>query len=454
MSTVAAMATAGILVALLIVDVLLPSRPAGPVRGRPGNDRTVGATRPARPAPATTVPPRPVWRVAWGSAMAWGFGTASDATVRDLATVGVGGTAIRVRISNVFGNAPLVIGAASVGFGAGGAAVEPGTLHRLLFSGKRTVTVPVGGFVYSDPAAMTVTAMRVLAISLFVRNADLVTEHPCCTKVVSYFTPNGGGDLTGSLNGRGLSTSSPWERWVDAVDVLQTTGRGSIVVIGDSITDGFNATLRWTTVLQQRIETLPAAEQRAVVNEGITANALTSAVHTDSAVGGGPSGLSRLGLDAIDQAGVSEVVLFLGTNDLWFGATREQLIAGYRDAIADVRQRGLRIIAVTLLPRSSSPQERWTAFQQAEMEQVNRWILTSGSFDGVLNLAAAVADVYNGACDADRLFPAYDSGDHLHPDDAGLVAMANAIDPAVLGLPALPRVPRRAEVTPTPGCRG
>jgi lysophospholipase L1-like esterase len=331
--------------------------------------------------------------------------------------------------------------------------VQPGTLHRLLFSGKRTVTVPVGGFVYSDPAAMTVTDMRVLAISLFVRNADLVTEHPCCTKVVSYFTPNGGGDLTGSLDGRGLSTSSPWERWVDAVDVLQTTGRGSIVVIGDSITDGFNATLRWTTVLQHRIDTLPAAEQRAVVNEGITANALTSVVHTDSATGGGPSGLSRLGLDAIDQAGVSEVVLFLGTNDLWFGATREQLIAGYRDAIADVRQRGLRIVAVTLLPRSSSPLERWTAFQQAEMEQVNRWILTSGSFDGVLNLAAAVADVYNGACDPDRLFPAYDSGDHLHPDDAGLVAMANAIDPAVLGLPALPRVPRLAEVTPTPGCR-
>jgi len=386
--------------------------------------------------------------------MAWGFGTASDATVRDLATLGVGGTAIRVRISNVFGNEPLVIGAASVGFDAGGAAVEPGTLHRLLFSGKRAVTVPVGGFVYSDPAAMTVTDTRVLAVSLFVRNADLVTEHPCCTKVVSYFSPNGGGNLTSSLTGRGLTTSSPWERWVDAVDVLQATGRGSIVVIGDSITDGFNATLRWTDMLQQRIDTLPAAEQRAVVNEGITANALTSVVHTDSATGGGPSGLSRLSQDAIDQAGVSEVVLFLGTNDLWFGATSEQLIAGYRDAIADVRERGLRIVAVTLLPRSSSPQERWTAFQQAEMEHVNRWILTSGSFDGVLNLAAAVADVYNGACDPDRLFAAYDSGDHLHPDAAGLVAMANAIDPAVLGLPALPRVPRRAEVTPTPGCRG
>jgi len=454
MSTVGAMVTAVILVALLIVDVLLPSRPAGPARGRRGDDRTVSATRPARPAPATTVPPRPVWRVAWGSAMAWGFGTASDATVRDLATVGVGGTAIRIRISNVFGNEPLVIGAASVGFDAAGAAVVPGTLHQLLFSGKRGVTMPVGGFVYSDPVAMAVTDMRVLAVSIFVRKADLVTVHPCCTNIVSYFTPNGGGNLTGSLTGSGLTTSSPWERWVDAVDVLQRTGRGSIVVIGDSITDGFNATLRWTTVLQQRIDTLPAAEQRAVVNEGITANALTSVVHTDSATGGGPSGLSRLGLDAIDQAGVSEVVLFLGTNDLWFGATGEQLIAGYRDAIADVRERGLRIVAVTLLPRFSSPQERWTAFQQAEMEHVNRWILTSGSFDGVLNLAAAVADVYNGACDPDRLFAAYDSGDHLHPDAAGLVAMADAIDPAVLGLPALPRVPRRAEVTPTPGCRG
>jgi lysophospholipase L1-like esterase len=328
----------------------------------------------------------------------------------------------------------------------------PGTLHQLLFSGKRGVTVPVGGLVYSDPVTMAVKDMQVLAVSLFVRDADLVTEHPCCTKIASYFTSNGGGNLTGSRNGVGLTMSSPWERWVDAVDVRQATGRGSIVVIGDSITDGFNATVRWTHVLQQRIDTLPASEQRAVVNEGITANALTSVVHTDSATGGGPSGLSRLGQDAIDQAGVSEVVLFLGTNDLWFGATSEQLIAGYQEAISAVRKRGLRIVAVTLLPRSSSREEQWTAFQQAQLERVNRWILTSGAFGGVLNLAAATADIYNGACDPDRLSPVYDSGDHLHPNAAGQVAMADAIDPAVLGSPPLPREPQLAKVAPTPGC--
>lgn len=451
-ATVGAVVSAVALVALLILDVLSPTRPARPASSQRGDGRTTSATRPAEPVPTTTAPPRPVWRVAWGSAMAWGYGTASDVTVRDLATVGVGGTAIRVRISNVFGNEPLAIGAASVGLDAGGPAVVPGTLHQLLFSGKRGVTVPVGGLLYSDPVPIAVKDMQVLAVSLFVRNTDLVTEHPCCTKVVSYFTSNGGGNLTGSLTGVGLTTSSPWERWVDAVDVLQTTGRGSIVVIGDSITDGFNATLRWTNVLQQRIDSLPASEQRAVVNEGITANALTSVVPTDSATGGGPSGLSRLGRDAIDQAGVSEVVLFLGTNDLWFGATSEQLIAGYRNAISEVRKGGLRIVAVTLLSRFSSREERWTAFQQAEMERVNRWILTSGSFDGVLNLAPAVADIYNGACDPDRLFPAYDSGDHLHPDAAGLVAMANAIDPAVLDLSPLPREPQLVEVTPTPRC--
>jgi lysophospholipase L1-like esterase len=107
---------------------------------------------------------------------------------------------------------------------------------------------------------------------------------------------------------------------VDALDV-ERTGPGSIVVLGDSITDGFNATTNWVRVLQQRVDRLPAPEQRAVVDEGITANALTSDVPTDSKTGGGPSGLARLTPDVLDQPGVSEVVVFLGTNDLWFGDT-------------------------------------------------------------------------------------------------------------------------------------
>ncbi|HVA07075.1 MAG TPA: GDSL-type esterase/lipase family protein, partial [Acidimicrobiales bacterium] len=421
---------------------------------------SAGRSRPEHKAPhaiasttsTTVTPPQPVWRVAWGSAMAWGYGTSADVTVRDLATVGVGGEAIRVRISNVFGNEPLVIGAATVGLEALDAAIVAGTLHPLTFGGAPSVTVPVGQFLYSDPVPMSVNDMQTLAISVYVRSTELVSVHPCCTKIASYFTPNGGGNLTDSLTGAGLSIASPWERWVDAVDVLRATTQGSIVVVGDSITEGFNSALRWTDVLQQRINMLPVSEQRAVVNEAITANALTSGVHTDDQTGGGPSGLSRLARDALNQSGVSEVILFLGTNDLWFGATAQQLITGFNQAIAAVHQAGRRIVGVTLLPRATDSVERWTALDQTELEQVDNWIVTSGSFDGVLNLAPTVADAFNGACSPDILFPPYDSNDHLHPNQAGQTAMADAIDSSVLQLPALPQVPPLVSVIPTANC--
>lgn len=407
----------------------------------------------SHPITTTNAAP-PVWRVGWGSAMAWGNGEASNVTVRDLATVGTGGEAVRIRISNVFGNEPLVIGAGSVGLAAAGAGVVPGTLHALTFGGARGTTVPVGQVSYSDAVSMDVSDLQTLAISVYVSGRELVTVHPCCTKIVSYFTPNGGGDLTGSVSGVGLSEPSPWERWVDAVDVLQTTGEGSIVVVGDSITDGYHTSVRWTDVLQKRIDMLPPSEQRAVVNEGITANALTAVVRTDDLTGGGPSGVSRLARDALTQAGVSEVVLFLGTNDLWFGATADQVIAGYEQAIAAAHGAGVRIDVVTLLPRSTSPEERWTPLQQRYLQQVDQWILTSGAFDAVLNLGTSVADVYDGGCAPTAIFPMYDSGDHLHPDAQGQTAMANAVDGAALDVPPLPGVPPLVTVAPTPGCQG
>jgi lysophospholipase L1-like esterase len=347
--------------------------------------------------------------------MAWGYGVAQYATVREIVTVGIGGSAVKVRISNVFGNHPLVIGTATIAVAGTGPAVQPGTLRALRFAGHAGATVPPGHYVYTDPVVIRVGDMERLAVSLYVTRPDLVSVHPCCTTMspVSYFTPNNGGNLTSSQSGAGLSLESPFPRWVDAVDVLRTSGPGSIVVVGDSITDGYNATVNWTTVLQRRIDTLPPPLQRAVINEGITANALTSDVPTDSQKGGGPSGLARLGGDALSQPGASEIVLFLGTNDLWFGDTAAQLINGYREA---------------------------------------KWIRNSHEFDGVLDLAQAVADTYNGACNPNVMLPAYDSGDHLHPNAAGQTAMANAVNPATLGLPPLPRVPPLVDATPTPHC--
>ncbi|MHB1533806.1 MAG: GDSL-type esterase/lipase family protein [Acidimicrobiales bacterium] len=402
----------------------------------------------------TTVPaPAPVWRVAWGSSMAWGYGIASNATIRDLATVAVGGSAVRFRISNAFGNQPLAIGAATVGVAAGGPAIQAGTLLPLTFNGSPAVTVPIGQVLYSDPVTTTVAAGETFAVSLWVQGSDLVSVHPCCYgRIVSYYTPNYRGNLTSAPTLAGAATADTYERFVDAADVLESSGQGSIVVVGDSITDGYNTTLRWTHVLQQRIDTLPPAERRAVVNEGITANALTSVVHTDDHVGGGPSGISRFQRDALSQAGVSEVVLFLGTNDLWFGASAAQVIQGYQQVIAMAQAAHVPIVGVTLTPRSTSTTEYWSPQDQANIVTVDQWIRTSGAFAGVLDFAAVTADVYNGACNPTVFFPPYNSGDNLHPDPAGQTAMANSVNPALLGLPPLPTVPPLVAVTPTPGC--
>lgn len=387
--------------------------------------------------------------------MAWGEPgvVAADATVRQLATVALGGAAVRVRVSNQFGDAPLSVGAATVAISAGDANVVGSTMRTLTFGGHASAVVPVGQVRYSDPVSFPVNGGQTLAVSLFVTAPDLVTLHPWGTTPVSFATPNGAGDRV-AQDGAAFSYSSVFPRLVDAVDLLEPRGRGSIVVIGDSITDGYNATVRWTDLLQKRIDDLAIAQRRAVINEGITANTLSPLPDDDSHTGGGPAGLTRLSVDALSQPGVSYVVLFLGTNDLFFGDSAAHVISSMQRAIAETHRAGIKIIGVTLLPRQGS--ERWDPLQypthQPYMDQINHWILTSGAFDGVLNLAAAVADVYNGMCDRLALFPPYDSGDHLHPNDAGQTAMANAVDTRIFGIPAAPKLPAPFTVRPTPGC--
>ena len=400
----------------------------------------------------------PSWRVAWGSAMAWGYGIAENATVRELTRVGIGGRAVRIRISNAFGNAPLVVGAATVALDTSGPYVAAGTLHQVTFAGQPSVTIPVGQVLTSDTVPIQVHAMQVLAVSLYVVRPDLVSLNPSRPDgpKVSYFTPNGGGDAVDAPGAAPFSAASPFPRWVDAVDVLTSRAAGSIVVVGDSITAGFNTSLTWTHVLQNRIDLLPADERRAVVNEGISANTLISVPGDFAKVGGGPPGLQRMDVDALTQDGVSEVVIFLGTNDLYFGATADQVIAGLQQAIAMVHQAGLRVIGVTLLPRKGSVVDGrpWTETMETYREQVNQWIRTSGAFDAVLDFAAAVRDAYNGACVPTAMFPPYDSGDHLHPNPAGQTAMADSVNTTLLDLPQAPTVPLLVGVTPTPGCTG
>lgn len=405
--------------------------------------------------------------MSWAVAMAANLGHqyAYDATVRQVAPLSVGGSEVRAQISNEYGNVPLTVTAATVALSGSGSAVVAGTLHPLTFGGATSVTVPVGGSVYSDAVRMVVHAGQHLAVSLYVPGEDLISEHYDAGNGVSYASLEGAGNLTADVSGAGLAYPQTWDRFVSAVDVAGgATPPHAVVVLGDSISDGYNfrcpgdqsyctLTTAWPTILTRRLLALPAPQRIGVANEAITANTVLPLADDDSRTGGGEAGVTRFADDVLDQPGVDRVFLLLGTNDLWFGATADQLIAGYREILAQAKAAGVAVIASTVLPRSSGGSEVWTPAMEVNREKVNHWILHSGAFAAVVDLAEVVGDVYDGVCRPDVMFPPYDSGDNLHPDTAGQVAIADAIPTALLGAGAAPSVSQLVAAVPTPGCR-
>ncbi len=426
----------------------------------------VATTTTSVPKPSTTATDTSTgaetWRVVWGAPMAWGNNIVTNASLREIIKSPTAGSALEIQISNLFGTAPLNLEDLNIAEVSSGANLIQSTMSPLTFSGSTSVSVPVGQQLLSDPIQMNVSEGETLAVSFYVLGSDLVTIHPCCTVGKnSFFTPNGRPNVANSTSGAAFGYSSPYPRFVDAMFLeqgsAQASSAGSIVIIGDSITDGYNSATRWPDFLQDRIDKLPVNQQRAVVNEGITANALLSSPplpRDDSKDGGGPSGLSRLNMDALSFPGVGTVVLFLGTNDLWFGATATQLIQGMQQFISEVKAAGIQVIGVTLLPRMTSMKEIWTPLQQSYLEQVNNWILTSGSFNAVINLTSVISDTYNGQCSPTTIFPPYNSGDNLHPSPAGDLAMADAVPGNLFGFSNLPLLNPMVAATPTPGCLG
>jgi lysophospholipase L1-like esterase len=407
----------------------------------------------------------PRWVPAFTSAMAWTPGAADDTTVRQVVPLGIGGTLVRVQLSNLFGTGPLSVGAASVGVRASGPDAVPGSIEMLSFdNSSSSTTIPAGGSTWSDPVEMSTHAGEDLLVSVWVSGPAEVTSHYDAGPL-SYATYNGAGDLVAAASSTAIGLPSTWDRWVAAVDVAGTAGPASATVaFGDSISDGFNiacgksdicqATTPWPDFLQERIDRLPVDRRTSVVDESITANTLTP-IDTPLADryrvgGGGPPGLDRMTADVLDQPGVKRVILLIGTNDLWFGASATQLIDGYKTFLARAEAKGIEVIGSTLLPREGS--DGWTAADQAKWAVVNHWILTSRAFPVVLDLAPVVADVYNGACQPYRLFPPYNSGDSLHPDSAGQLAMADAIPTGLIDSAGAPTLPHLVAATPTAGC--
>jgi len=360
-----------------------------------------------------------------------GAGGFENKTVRDIVYPSVGGDAVRVRLSNAFGTAPLTVGGASVAVDETGAETVPGTTRQLRFDGKTSVTIPVGQEMLSDPLPLRVRALEDLAVSVYVPALSGPATFHWTAMQTSFVSTTG--DYTTSDSSVNYSTSINCWMFADGVEVPgspQVTG--SVVAFGDSITDGFqsdpNANDRWPNVLARRLHAM-AGPAMSVVDEGITGNQLL----TDSAFAG-VSGLHRLNRDVIGQPGAKVVIMLLGINDIGFTdlgldtppATAASIEAGYEQVIARVHAAGLRIIAGTLTPFLTLPVAT-SGYQDAAGEvlrgEVNHWILTSGAFDGVIDFSSAVASPY----DPQAINPAYDSGDHLHPNDVGYQVMGDQV---------------------------
>jgi lysophospholipase L1-like esterase len=350
-----------------------------------------------------------------------------DQTIRDIVWTSAGGQAARISLSNQFGTRPVTFGQVDIGMSAGGPFIVPGTSHRVTFAGSTSVTIAPGAVAVSDPVAMTVPAQTDLAVSLYVSRPTGPATYHSDAQQVNYVSASG--DYADSGSAAGFTITSQHWYFLDEVDVQAgpATG-GTIVAFGDSITDGYHSTAgandRWPNDLARRLLASLPGQVHPVVDEGIAGNRVLAGSDLF-----GVSALERFLRDAADVSGARYVVLLEGINDIGFTLTpAAKIIAGYEDLVAAAHAAGLKIFGATLTPFQGSGY--YSAAREAVREAVNHWIRTSAAFDGVIDFDQAVRD----PADPLRLLPAYDSGDHLHPNDAGYQAMADAVNLALFRL--------------------
>jgi len=359
----------------------------------------------------------------------------SDQTIRNVVWASAGGHSARVRLSNVFGTRAVTFNQVDIGISASGAAVVPGTNRRVTFAGHRSVTIAPGREAVSDPVPVDVPAKTDLAVSLFTAAPTGPATYHSDAQQVNYVS--GPGDYAGSNSASAFTTPSQHWYFVDDVDVQAGPAvKGTVVAFGDSITDGYqstvNANARWPNDLARRFLASPK-RSRAVVDEGISGNRVLN-----DSVCFGVNAQARFFRDVAERSGARYVIMLEGINDIGFSQTPDsgctapntnvsaaQIIAGYRHIIAAAHAAGLRIFGGTLTPFQGAAY--YSAAAEAKREAVNQWIRTSYGFDGVIDFDRAVRNPASPL----QILPAYDSGDHLHPNDAGYQAMANAVNLAM-----------------------
>ncbi|RMB81819.1 SGNH/GDSL hydrolase family protein [Streptomyces shenzhenensis] len=377
-----------------------------------------GAVRAAVPAAVRAAPAPAPWTGTWEAAPSGTAPALPGAAVRNVVHLSVGGDLLRIRLSNRLGTGPLTLGAVTVALrGAAGPDAVPGTMRKATFGGAPTAAVPPGGDLVSDPVPLAVPAAADLLVTVHTpTDSGPATYHRTALRT-SYVAPRGAGRAADEDGAAYTATTSHWY-YVTGVDVRAPRGAGSVVAFGDSLTDGTGSThdadRRWPDRLAERLR----PRRLGVLNAGIAGNRLLRD-------GTGPSALSRLDADALSRSGVRVLIVFEGINDI-NGTPRANDVAGfeaaYRTIVSRAHAHGIRVVGATLTPYGGH--RAFTAAREDLRQRINAVIRTGGVFDAVADFDAAVRDPAR----PQRIRPAYDPGDHLHFNDAGMRALGDAID--------------------------
>ncbi|MEU9485128.1 SGNH/GDSL hydrolase family protein [Streptomyces decoyicus] len=353
----------------------------------------------------------------------------SDRTLRLVVHSGAGGPRARIRIANTFAATPVDVGAASIAVRGAGAAADRAPVPLTFGKGRTGTRIAAGAEAFSDPVGFTVPADADLLVSIHLPGT--VTAAPVHQEAsqLSYLSAAGSGDRTADTGGAAYpETMTNWP-FLTGVDV--EGGPGSVVALGDSITDGVKSTSgtnrRWPDVLARRFQAQHALPRYGVLNQGISANRIVTdryqgdGVSTDT---GGVSAQHRLERDVLAQPSARTVVVFEGINDVRWGTSADEVIAGLRALARRAHERGLRVVVATVAPCEGYPD--CTAAVEARRQAVNAFVRDHARtvFDASLDFDAVLRDPQR----PQRLLPAYDSGDHLHPGDTGLKALGEAVD--------------------------
>ncbi|MEO3754358.1 SGNH/GDSL hydrolase family protein [Streptomyces sp. B6B3] len=412
---------------------------------------------PASAGPAAAGPghaARAPWTGTWSATMttvpASDDTTFEDQTLRQVVRTSIGGDELRVQLSNTFGTEPLVVGEARVARQAPGGAghrTVPASDRAVRFDGARGVTIPPGESVFSDPVRLSLPEAADLVVSVHLPEPTRGNTVQAFSSEENYVAA---GNVTGDSTITPTATSDRWH-FLSGISVRSRDcdrPPSAVVTLGDSITVGssVSANHRWPDFLAERLRSSWSLPDIGVLNQGVSGNRLLHdpnppAGHDaeDFAALFGEAGLKRFDRDVLRQPGVEYVVVALGVNDIGHPAsglvpeseriTAEDLIDGYRQLIDRAHDRGLEIFGATIAPFRDTPLGFDTPENQSIRQAVNEWIRTSGEYDGVIDFDAALRD----PAQPDRLLPAYDSGDHLHPNDAGNEAMAAAVPLRLFG---------------------